>query len=63
MTKYTLIKHKEITMICEESGLVIENYNVLITQPKSKLVAQPIIIYTTARQHLTCSKYGKIDHA
>jgi hypothetical protein len=33
MTKNTLIKHKEIVIICEESGLVIANYNILIIQP------------------------------
>jgi hypothetical protein len=35
----TLIKHKEAIMMCEESGLIITNYNVLITQPESKPVA------------------------
>jgi hypothetical protein len=39
MMRNTLIKHKEVVVICEESGLIITNYNVLITQPKSKLVA------------------------
>jgi hypothetical protein len=39
MKKDTLIKHKETTMICEESRLVITNYNVLIIQLKSKSVA------------------------
>jgi hypothetical protein len=39
MTRNTLIKHKEVTTICEESGSVIANYNVLITQPKSKPIA------------------------
>ncbi len=38
MMKDTLIKHKEITMIHEESGKVIANYNVLITQLESKPV-------------------------
>ncbi len=33
MTRNTLIKHKEIVVICEESGLVITNYNTLIIQP------------------------------
>ncbi len=27
MTRDTLIKHKEVIMIYEENGLVIENYN------------------------------------
>jgi hypothetical protein len=39
MTIDTQIKHKEATMICEESGLVITNYNALIIQPKFKPVA------------------------
>jgi hypothetical protein len=39
MTRNTLIKHKEVVMICEESGQIITNYNVLINQPESKLVA------------------------
>jgi hypothetical protein len=36
-------------MICEESGLVMENYNVLIIHPKSKSIAQPIVIYTNVK--------------
>ncbi len=43
MTRNTLIKHKEDVVICEESGLVITNYNVLLTQQESKLVAQPMV--------------------
>ncbi len=58
MTRNTLIKHKEVVMIYEESGLITINYNALITQPKSKLVAQPIISYTITRQRLTCSNCG-----
>jgi len=49
MTKNTLIKHKEVAVICQENGPVITNYNDLITQPKSKLIAQPIVIYATVR--------------
>jgi hypothetical protein len=59
----TLIKHKEPTLICEESGPNIANYNVLIIQLESKLVTQPITTYTTTRQKLTCSNYGKTCHA
>jgi hypothetical protein len=39
MTRDTLIKHKEVVVNCEENGLVITNYNALITQPKSKPVS------------------------
>jgi hypothetical protein len=35
----TLIKHKEVVVICEESGLVVTNYNILIIQLESKMVA------------------------
>jgi hypothetical protein len=45
MMKNTLIKHKEVILICEENGLVVANYNALIIQPKSKPIAQPIIAY------------------
>jgi hypothetical protein len=39
MIRNNLIKHKKVVVICEESGLVITNYNILIIQPESKLVA------------------------
>jgi hypothetical protein len=50
MVRDTLIKYKETAIIYEESGSVIINYNALITHPKSKLVTQPIVTYTTAKQ-------------
>jgi len=50
MTRDTLIKHKEATIICEESGQVIANYNILITQPKFKLITLPIVTYTNFKQ-------------
>jgi hypothetical protein len=49
MIRNTLIKHKEVVVSCEESGLVLTNYNVLITQPESKLVAHPIVTYATVK--------------
>jgi hypothetical protein len=45
MIRDTYIKHKEIAMICEKNGPIITNYNTLIIQPKSKLVARPIVHY------------------
>jgi hypothetical protein len=50
MTRDILIKHKEAIVICEESGPVITNYNVLITQLESKLVAHPIVTYIISKQ-------------
>ncbi len=63
MTRDTFIKHMEAIMICEESGMVITNYNALIIQPESKSVAQPIVHFTMTKQPLTCSNYGKTGHA
>jgi hypothetical protein len=39
MTKDTLIKHREVEMICEKKEVIITNYNVLIIQLESKLIA------------------------
>jgi hypothetical protein len=39
MTRDTFIKHKEVAIIYEESGLDITNYNVLLTQLESKPIA------------------------
>jgi len=50
MTRDTMIKHKEATMICEESGPIITKNNGFITQPKSKPITQPIVIYNTTWQ-------------
>ncbi len=63
MVRNTLIKHKETIIIYEESGSVIINYNALISHPTSKLVAQLVITYTTAKQQLTCSNCGKTSHS
>ncbi len=50
MARDTFIKHKEATLICEENGPVIVNYNALIIPLESKLIAQPIVIYTITKQ-------------
>ncbi len=50
MMRDTMIKNKKVAVICEKNGSIIANYNALITQLESKLVTQPIIIYTIAKQ-------------
>jgi hypothetical protein len=50
MMRNSLIKPKKVVVICEESGLVIANYNALIIQLESKPIAQPIVTYTTTKQ-------------
>ncbi len=42
---------------------LLANYNILITQLKSKPVAQPIVTYTTSKQRLTYLNCGKMVHA
>jgi hypothetical protein len=49
MVKNTLIKHKEATIIYEKSGLVIANYNALISHLESKLVAQHVVTYNIVK--------------
>jgi hypothetical protein len=49
MTRYSFIKHKEVIMIYEESGLIMANYNILIINLEFKLIAQPIVIYTIVK--------------
>ncbi len=39
-------------MICEKNGPIITNYNILITQIESKLIAQPIVHYIMVKQPL-----------
>jgi uncharacterized Zn finger protein len=62
MASNTLIKHKEVVMICEESGPIITKYNTLVTHLESKLITQPIITSTTSKLMLTCSNCGKFGH-
>jgi hypothetical protein len=49
MTRDTFIKHKEVVVIYEKNRPIITNYNVLLTQPKSKLLAQSIVNYIMAK--------------
>jgi hypothetical protein len=39
----TLIEHKEATIVCEESGLVNLNYNLLLTTPKANAIIKLLI--------------------
>jgi hypothetical protein len=42
MKRGTLIEHKEIAVICEESGLISLSYNVLLTTLKAIIIVKPI---------------------
>jgi hypothetical protein len=63
MARDTLIKHKEVVMIYEESGSIIANCNALIIHLESKLVPQLVFTYITIKQWLTYSNCGKTSHA
>jgi hypothetical protein len=63
MRRNTLIEHKEITIICEESGLISLSYNVLLTTPKANTTVKPIIPIATTKSALTCTNCGKTSHS
>jgi len=63
MKKYTLIEHKEAIVVCEESGLVNLNYNVLLTTLKANIVVKPIVLVVTTKSILIYTNCGKIGHS
>jgi hypothetical protein len=60
MKKDTLIEHKEATVVCEESGPVSFNYNVLLTTLEANTIIKLIILVIIAKSSLTCIDCGKI---
>jgi hypothetical protein len=63
MKRNTLIEHKEVVVVCEESGLVNMSYNVLLTTPKANARVRPIVHAMTTKSTLTCTNDGKTDHS
>jgi hypothetical protein len=59
MTIDTLIEHKEAIVVCEENGLISLNYNVLLTTPKTNIIANPTILVVITKSSLTCTDCGK----
>jgi uncharacterized Zn finger protein len=62
MNRDTLIGHKEAIIVCEESGHVSLNYNVLLTTPKANIIVKSIVLFVIAKSTLTCINCGKIGH-
>jgi hypothetical protein len=58
----TLIKHKEVTILCEESGLVSLSYNVLLTTRVVNVVVKSIVLIIIVKSTLTYTNCGKMDH-
>jgi len=62
MKRNILIEHKEVVIVCEESGPISMNYNALLTTPKANVKIKPIVLAMTTKSTLTCTNYGKISH-
>jgi hypothetical protein len=63
MKRNTLIEHKEVDVVYEESGPISLNYNVLLITPKPNVVVKLVVPIVTAKSTLTCTNCGKIDHS
>jgi hypothetical protein len=62
MKKNTLIEHKEVVIVCEESGLVSLSYNALQTTLEANVVVKPVVPIVTTKSTLTYTNCGKISH-
>ncbi len=49
MRRNTLIEHKEIVVVCEESGPVSLSFNALLTTLKANTVVKPIVHVVTTK--------------
>jgi hypothetical protein len=63
MRRNTLIEHKEVVVVCEESGPISLNYNVLLTTPETKTIVKHVIHVVITISALACTNYGKISHS
>jgi len=63
MKRNTLIEHKEIVVVCEESGHVSMSYNVLLTKPKANAGVKLVVLVMIVKSTLTCTDYGKTSHS
>jgi hypothetical protein len=54
----TLIKHKEVVIVCEKGKLVIESYNVLLTTTETNVVAKLVVHVVTTKYTFTYINYG-----
>jgi len=49
MKRNTLIEHKEVVMVCEESGLVSFSYNVLLTTLEANAIVNLVVFIITVK--------------
>jgi hypothetical protein len=62
MKRDTLIEHKEAAIVCEESGSISLNYNVILTTPEANIVTKPKILIIITKSSLTFTNCGKTGH-
>jgi hypothetical protein len=62
MMRNIIIEHKEVAIVCEESGPINLSYNVLLTTSEANIVVKPIVPTVIVKSTLTYIDYGKIDH-
>jgi hypothetical protein len=62
MKTNTLIKHKEVAIVCEESEPISMSYNTLLTTPKPNAKSKPIVPTMTVKSTLTYTNCGKTNH-
>jgi hypothetical protein len=62
MKKNTLIEHKEVTIVCEDSGFVNMSYNALLTTSEVNVGVKLVVAAMIAKLTLTCTNCGKTNH-
>ncbi len=62
MKRNTLIKHKEIVIICEENGPFNLSYNVLLTTLKANTIVKLVVLVVIIISSSTCINCGKTCH-
>jgi len=50
-------KHKEVVIICEESGLATISYNVILTTPNINTTAKTIVSNISTKSFLICINF------
>jgi hypothetical protein len=63
MKRNTLIKYKEVVVVCEESGPINLSYIVLLTTPEANVLVKPIVLIIIVKSTLTCTSCGKTNHS
>jgi len=62
MKRNTLIEHKEVVVVCEESGPISMNYNVLLTTLEVNVGVEPVVLVVIIKSTSTCTNCGKTGH-